>query len=359
MALNVSVIVPTYNRAHLIGETLDRILGQTMPPAEVIVIDDGSTDNTAQIMAGYGGRVMYLRLDNRGPPSARDAGVKRSHGRYVAFCDSDDLWSLDYLARMATLFTADPRLEYAFSNFAELNDTGLSTRTKFDNVPPNFWDAPKLECDEGWIIEKGMVERLLRFQPIFPSAVVISRAMYDRIGGFNPTMSYLPAEDLEFTLRCAQQGPIGVLAYPAVQIRKHPGNGSRNTALQLVGEICILNFVLNRHALPPATRTMIVKDINRRCHEAIDEVFTAHILDLLKLLGNTVERHGLNSRQRLKLAIAGLPQSLAKCLINGLTSSDGLSQNDKMSRYLRMHLYVATYDIVARRKNFVQSQPQC
>ncbi len=349
MVFDVSVIVPTYNRAHLIGETLDRILGQTLPPVEVIVIDDGSTDDTARVMAGYGERVTYLRLDNRGPPSARDAGVKRSRGRYVAFCDSDDLWSLDYLARMATLFAADLRLEYAFSNFIELSDNGLSTRTKFESAPTGFWDAPKQECDEGWIIEGGMVERLLRFQPIFPSAVVMSRAMYDRIGGFNPTMSYLPAEDLEFTLRCAQQGQIGVLAHPAVQIRKHEGNGSRNIARQLVGEICILNFVLNRHALAASTRAMIVKDIDRRCREAIDEVFTARILDLLALLGNAVERHGLNGRQRLKLAIAKLPQPLSKKLTEHLTPVDGLSPNDKMSRYLRMHLYIAARDIVARR----------
>jgi glycosyltransferase involved in cell wall biosynthesis len=348
---DVSVVVPTYNRAHLIGETLNRILDQTVPPSEVIVIDDGSTDDTDRVVGAYGDRVTYRKLDNRGAPAARDVGVKLSHGQHLAFCDSDDLWSPDYLARMAELFASSNRLDYAFSNFAEFTDTGVNSRTKFDTAPKGFWDLPKLHpSEESWIIEGGMVDSLIRFQPIFPSAVVISRDKYDRIGGFNPTMSYMPAEDLEFTLRCVQQGPIGVITHPAVQIRKHQGNVSANTARQLIGEICILNFVLNRHELPEPSRQVIVRDIDRRCREAIDEVFVARILELVTLLSLAVDHAGLNARQRLKLVIAALPQPLSRQFTRWLTPEGGLPPNDKVSRYLRMHLYVAVRDIVARRE---------
>ena len=93
----VSVIIPTYNRASLVAQTIDNMLAQTLRPLEVIVVDDGSTDDTAAIVAAYGDRVRYVPQRNAGPAAARNAGLALAQGAFVQFMDSDDLASLNKL----------------------------------------------------------------------------------------------------------------------------------------------------------------------------------------------------------------------------------------------------------------------
>lgn len=90
--MQFSVIIPTYNRSELLRATLDSVFEQTFTDYEVIVVDDGSTDRTAQMVAGYGGKVRFLQQQNCGPGAARNLGAKHSKGEYLAFLDSDDLW---------------------------------------------------------------------------------------------------------------------------------------------------------------------------------------------------------------------------------------------------------------------------
>lgn len=90
--VDFSVIIPTYNRATLLNRTLESVLAQTFKDFEVIVVDDGSTDNTASVTASYQGKVRFFRQQNRGPGAARNLGAKHAAGRYLAFLDSDDLW---------------------------------------------------------------------------------------------------------------------------------------------------------------------------------------------------------------------------------------------------------------------------
>src|SRR5438874_2268449 len=87
-----SVIIPAYNRATLIGQTLDSVFAQNRNDMEVIVVDDGSTDGTLDIVARYGDRVRILQQSNKGPGAARNAGLRAATGDYVAFLDSDDVW---------------------------------------------------------------------------------------------------------------------------------------------------------------------------------------------------------------------------------------------------------------------------
>lgn len=105
--MTISVIIPVYNRAHLISETLDSILGQTLPPDEIIVVDDGSTDGTPAVVAGYGDKVSLIeQTKNSGPGAARNLGLSRATGTHVIFFDSDDLMTPDYLASRADVARA-------------------------------------------------------------------------------------------------------------------------------------------------------------------------------------------------------------------------------------------------------------
>src|SRR5579872_1896806 len=118
MTAGVSVVIPTYNRATLIGDTIDSILRQTVPPAEVIVVDDGSTDDTAAVVARYGGAVRYHRIENSGPGVARNIGVSLARSPWIAFCDSDDIWLPIKQERQLRLQALCPEVESSFTDHA-------------------------------------------------------------------------------------------------------------------------------------------------------------------------------------------------------------------------------------------------
>ena len=100
----VSVIIPTYNRAHYICETIDSILAQTYRDYEIIVVDDGSADNTRKVLQKYDGKVRYFYQKNRGPSAARNFGISQSQGEYIAFLDDDDLWTENKLELQIDFF---------------------------------------------------------------------------------------------------------------------------------------------------------------------------------------------------------------------------------------------------------------
>ncbi len=123
--LSVSVVIPTYNRAHLIRRALDSILPQLLPGDEVIVVDDASTDNTSEVVATYSDRVRYFRIPNLGAGGARNFGVRQSTCPLVAFLDSDDEWLPGKLAIQRTLMQARPNILFCFSNFSVIDAQGV------------------------------------------------------------------------------------------------------------------------------------------------------------------------------------------------------------------------------------------
>lgn len=102
-----SVIIPTHNRAHVLRDAVDSVLAQTLSDYEILVVDDGSTDDTASLLAQYGGRIRFVYQDNAGPAAARNRGLEMARGRFIAFLDSDDAWApwtIETLARAAEQF---------------------------------------------------------------------------------------------------------------------------------------------------------------------------------------------------------------------------------------------------------------
>jgi glycosyltransferase involved in cell wall biosynthesis len=111
-----SVVIPTYNRATCVRRAIDSVLRQTFEDYELIVVDDGSTDNTSEVVRGYGERIVYVSQRNRGVSAARNTGISRSVGDWVAFLDSDDEWLPGYLSKQAELVSKDPDLVGAVMN---------------------------------------------------------------------------------------------------------------------------------------------------------------------------------------------------------------------------------------------------
>jgi GT2 family glycosyltransferase len=118
----VSVIIPTFNRARLVALTIDSVLAQTWRDVEVIVIDDGSLDDTPAVLAGYGSRIRTVRHSNRGMNPSRNVGIELARGRYIALLDSDDLWEPWKLALDVQLLERFPEAAFVFSDFAIMKD---------------------------------------------------------------------------------------------------------------------------------------------------------------------------------------------------------------------------------------------
>jgi glycosyltransferase involved in cell wall biosynthesis len=109
--MRISCIIPCYNAERFLGEAIESILAQTLLPAEIVVVDDGSTDGSAAVAAQFAGRVSYLRQENAGPAAARNAGLDATRGDFVAFLDADDCWHPQKLQRQAERFAESPRID--------------------------------------------------------------------------------------------------------------------------------------------------------------------------------------------------------------------------------------------------------
>jgi glycosyltransferase involved in cell wall biosynthesis len=126
-AMTVSVIVPTFNRAHCIGECLESLLVQTVPPLEIVVIDDGSEDGTADVLARYGDRIRYVRKENGGKPRAVNLGLSLAQGALIWIFDDDDVALPDAIERRLEVLEAKPGIGFVYGqHFIGTNGPGWS-----------------------------------------------------------------------------------------------------------------------------------------------------------------------------------------------------------------------------------------
>lgn len=171
----IAAVIPTYNRAALVCRAIESALAQTRPPDEIVVVDDGSTDDTAQRVSAYGDRVRYLRQDNAGVSAARNAGVAASRCEWIAFLDSDDLWLPEHLERAGTAI-----VETRGSATLYFADARYSVRPD----GPTLWQlcafAPS---GSHTFVADATPWALLPRQPMLLPAMVVRRADYLACGG--------------------------------------------------------------------------------------------------------------------------------------------------------------------------------
>lgn len=322
MACDISVIVPTYNRATLIATTLESIVTQSCRPAEVIVVDDGSSDGTEAVVRAFGTAVKYIRIDNSGPCRARNVGVRASCSRYVAFCDSDDVWHPDKLEDQLKIFDLAPDVEFVFTDFRTFSDEGWSTESKFESLPREYWKGAQRSLDVGLsIIEAPLMERLLWRQPIFPSTIAMKRSFFDSIGGWVECLGRTPSEDLEFVLRSAAQCPIGVVFKPLVGIRKHSSNFSGDDIRTTLGEIEILRYVLNHHSSAKRLETVILDQIRRRSESVAEASFNTRDFETMLNVLKKAPIWQRSWRLHVKTCVARLPRGLRNFALKRLLST--------------------------------------
>lgn len=235
----VSVVVPCYNYGRYLAACLDSILAQTYPASEILVIDDGSTDDTEEVIQPFlsDQRVQFHRQTNRGQASAKNAGVARSTCDVVAFLDADDLWMPEKLARQMPLFD-NPAVGVTFTGQRSIDADGRPMRT-FRRVGHSAF-------------RRGRVTRWLGFENIVPfSASAVRRQLFTECGGFDETLGM--GIDWELWLRLSLVTEFDFVDDELFVYRLHSSQMSRNLAGRIeASEEIFRNFVAQHpSAFPP------------------------------------------------------------------------------------------------------------
>lgn len=233
----VSAVIPAYNASRTIAQTLESALAQSVSDIEVIVVDDGSGDDTAEIVRRHEDpRVRLVQRPNGGVASARNAGIEVARGEWLAFLDSDDIWLPQKLERQLELMAAHPGCD-ASEGSAYFVDDELKPLKLRRCVPV---DDPLLT--------------FLRFQnlPNAASSWVVRHSLIEKIGPFDPDLVIL--EDWEFSLRLARFANPLCIDEPLTLYRVHPGNTSRNIDLHIEPGFRILKALFSDPTLPSDVR---------------------------------------------------------------------------------------------------------
>jgi glycosyltransferase involved in cell wall biosynthesis len=230
MAL-VSVVIPCYNQARFLGEAIESVLSQSYPHIEVVVIDDGSTDNTSEVASGYPG-VRCIRQQNRGLAGARNEGIRRSIGDYLVFLDADDRLLPEALEVGLRELEAHPECAFVSGRWKLIASDGSPLPT-----------PPQLR------VEDDHYAALLRTCYIStPAAVMYQRVMLEYIGAFDTLVS--PSADYDLYLRVARDYPIYHHGEVVAEYRRHGTNMTRDPARMLKFESTVLRrqrkYVHNR-----------------------------------------------------------------------------------------------------------------
>ena len=206
MSPHISVVIPCYNGSAFLRNAIDSALNQVHANSEVVVVNDGSTDDSLAIMESYGARIKIVNQANAGLPAARNAGIRTASGGLFAFLDADDWWEVDFLFKLSQALDANPKAAIAYCGW---KNVGLSGRRGDAFIPPDYESLPdkieKLLCNPRWPVHAAMIKR----DPLFDA------------GLFDPALK--SCEDFALWLRTAIQNPIvrvpEVLAY-----YRHHGN---------------------------------------------------------------------------------------------------------------------------------------
>jgi len=234
----VSVIIPAYNAEAFIAETINSALAQTLPPYEIIVIDDGSKDNTANIVSQFDYPVRLIRQENQGVSAARNTGIRNATGNFIAFLDADDLWTTSKLEEQLQFFENHPDAgtvitdELYFVDDHKVIVESYLNKTIF--APHLPIEASILKTPITWLFTESFVGT---------SSVVCRKEVLDKAGLFDESLSI--CEDRDMWIKLAFEAPLGLI--PEVMIHKRQEHGGNISDVSQEKIIQALDILLSRH----------------------------------------------------------------------------------------------------------------
>ncbi|MBI4463148.1 MAG: glycosyltransferase [Acidobacteria bacterium] len=241
------VIVCTYNYGHLIGDALRTVAAQTFPHFDLLVVDDGSTDNTEEVVRRFARsfrNCTYLKKPHTGVSEARNVGVQAAAGTHIAFLDADDLWAPDYLRVMGTAFEEHPEAELVCCD-------GYYVHTSGDVLGPIFPAGLAPVCGQ----IRSARELFSFFQYAAPPAMVFTKSLYERNGPFDVRLH--SAEDWDWLIRAAIQGAFVIrLDRKLVLCRGHGGNLTSQEDKVFESWLTVYRQTLQRMGTDPEIETL-------------------------------------------------------------------------------------------------------
>jgi glycosyltransferase involved in cell wall biosynthesis len=236
----VSVIIPAYNSAKYLPEAIASILEQTYTDYEIIVINDGSTDNTSEVVTPYLDKIRYFEQSNQGVSATRNRGIYLAKGEFIAFLDADDIFLPQKLAQQVEIFLTQPEIGIVNSGFSIITEAG----EKLTNIE-RWHKIPDL-TPEIWLLHK----------PVLPSAMMFRRDWLIKVGGFDPR--FFASEDVDLVLRMVIQGCQSTwLKTVTVYYRQHSSSASwRNPSKQMANAEFMQDCFFARNDIPQSIRKL-------------------------------------------------------------------------------------------------------
>ena len=231
---SVSVVIATYNRANFLPETIDSVLNQRFQDFELIVVDDGSTDNSREGLRRYEPRVRYIYQENHGPSAARNLGVRHAKGAWIAIQDSDDLCAPEHLAALHGYVQSHPECGMVFGNGGYLGGKEHNRET----IVPR--DKSRRLARDGVRLVDHFERSIVRLQ-----ASLISKRCYDALGGHDESLWL--CMDLDLSFRLFMSYPVAYIDQVVFLYRRHPGNISRNEELRTLENIRVIEKLLKEY----------------------------------------------------------------------------------------------------------------
>ena len=276
-APRISVIIPTFNRAHYLPQAIDSVLAQTHAGAEIIVVDDGSTDNTREVVESYGARVTYLITNHGGVAHARNVGVRHASGTYLAFLDSDDLFYPYMLELESRILDAFPEVGVVYAEMSAFDDGTFFERYHLKTYHHSAYRDPQVTYDRIFarsfrLDDLDVVPEALRREDptivnrrayfgnvfgiyltnliVFQNNMLMRRSLVDLVGLRDESVRYW--EEYDYLLRITRHHQVCFVDVPTYKLRYHPGQvssttGDRGRYVWLRKQQCLLH-VVRRHA---------------------------------------------------------------------------------------------------------------
>lgn len=204
----VSVVIPTYNHARFICEAIDSVLGQTLPPHQVVIVDDGSTDGTSEVLKRYGNKICVVRQQNSGVAAARNKGADIATGDLLAFLDADDVWLPRKLELQTARFVEEPQLGLVHCGVQDINEEGFPLREHLDGLEGSV-GADLLQFRRPVILGGG-------------SGIVVPRIVFESAGGFDTRLS--TSADWDLYYRISSRYKVGFVREVLLRYRLHGSN---------------------------------------------------------------------------------------------------------------------------------------
>lgn len=228
--LSVSVVIPVYNLAAYLPEAIESVLRQSYQPLEIIVVDDGSTDDTELVLRAYWQKIVYLKQERKGAAAARNRGIQGSSGKYIAFLDADDLWMPDRLQEQVRYLDEDPEVGLVCSDFSVVSDSG--------SILPSLLNSCR-NARSGYVFNEVIQDYF-----ILTSSAMIRRSCLDETGLFDESLEM--TEDRDLWLRIGYRWKIVVVHKPLVIKRNRPGSLSSNPTLAAASRVKVFEKALQR-----------------------------------------------------------------------------------------------------------------